>query len=104
MVGFIEFTPALKAWRPINTDDFMFIHYMVVYSKQDRDKGYGTLLINEAEKEAKKQNMSGLCTLTSKGAWITNKTIFEKHGFTEVDTKRRFELLSKKMECRHSQS
>ncbi|WP_296381563.1 GNAT family N-acetyltransferase [Winogradskyella sp.] len=96
MIGFIEFTEASKAWRPVNADGYMFIHCMVVQSKKDRNKGYGALLINEAEKEAKKNKMSGLCVMTSKGSWIANKTIFEKHGFSEVDRRGRFELLSKK--------
>lgn len=96
MIGFIEFIPASKAWRPVDANNFMFIHCMSVYSKQDRNKGYGSMLINEAEKEAKKNKMAGLCVMTSKGSWIANKTIFEKYGFTEVDKRGRFELLSKK--------
>ncbi|WP_299365581.1 GNAT family N-acetyltransferase [Winogradskyella sp.] len=96
MIGFIEFIPASKAWRPVDGDDFLFIHCMSVHSKKDRNQGYGTMLVQEAEKEAKKLNMSGVCVMTSKGSWIANKTIFEKFGFTEVDKKGRFELLSKK--------
>ncbi len=95
MIGFIEFMPASMAWRPVDADNYMFIHCMVVYSKKDRNKGYGKLLINEAEKEAKKSGMSGLCVMTSKGSWIANKTIFEKYDFIEVDQRGRFELLSK---------
>lgn len=94
MIGFIEFTHASKAWRPVDADNYMFIHCMVVYSKKDRNKGYGNLLINEAEKEAKKNGMSGLCAMTSKGSWIANKSIFEKYDFIEVDKRGRFELLS----------
>jgi len=96
MIGFIEFTPALQAWRPVNADNFMFIHCIVVYSKKDRDKGYGSMLINEAEKVAKANKMSGLCVMTSDGSWMVNKTIFKKYGFIEVDKRDRFELLSKK--------
>ncbi|TGV04352.1 GNAT family N-acetyltransferase [Flavivirga rizhaonensis] len=96
MIGFIEFIPASKAWRPINAGNFMFIHCMYIYSKKDRSRGYGKMLINEAEKEAKKHKMAGLCIMTSKGSWMANKTIFEKHGFTEIGKKGRFELLSKK--------
>ncbi|MCK0109476.1 N-acetyltransferase [Flavobacteriaceae bacterium S0825] len=95
MLGFIEYISANQAWRPVNAENFMFIHCLVVYSKKDRDKGYGSLLINEAEKETKKQQMSGLCVMTSDGSWIANKTIFEKYGFAEVDRRGRFELLSK---------
>ena len=95
MLGFIEFTPALQAWRPVNADNFMFIHCIVVYSKKDRNQGYGSLLINEAEKEAKANKLSGLCVMTSKGSWIADKTLFEKNGFTQLEKKDRFELLSK---------
>lgn len=96
MTGFIEYVSAEYAWRPIDADNFMFIHCMYVYSKKDRNKGYGTLLINEAEKEAKSNKMDGVCVMTSKGVWIANKSIFENNGFKEVDNRGRFELLSKK--------
>jgi N-acetylglutamate synthase-like GNAT family acetyltransferase len=96
MIGFVEFTPALQAWRPINADNFMFIHCIVVYSKKDRNKGYGSLLIEEAEKDAKALNLSGLCVMTSNGSWLADKTLFEKNGFIHIEKKDRFELLSKK--------
>jgi L-amino acid N-acyltransferase YncA len=95
MIGFIEFIPANKAWRPVKADNFMFIHCMYVYSKKDRNLGYGALLIDEVSKEAKAQNMKGLCVMTIDDAWITNKSIFKKEGFLEVDKRGRFELLSK---------
>jgi N-acetylglutamate synthase-like GNAT family acetyltransferase len=96
MLGFIEFTPALQAWRLVNADSFMFIHCIVVYSKKDRNQGYGSLLINEAEKEAKAHDLSGLCVMTSNGSWLADKTLFKKNGFIQIDKKDRFELLSKK--------
>lgn len=96
MVGFIEFVPAKKAWRPINAPDFMFIQCITVYSKKDRKKGYATLLIEEAIKEAKALGLSGICTMTSKGAWIANNDLFKKNGFNVLSKKERFELLSKK--------
>jgi len=96
MIGFIEFIPVIYAWRPIEAEKFMFVHCITVYSKKDRNKGYGSLLIDEAEKEAKARNMSGVCVMTSKGAWIADRSIFEKNDFKEVDSRGRFELLSKK--------
>ena len=95
MIGFIEYIPAVNAWRPVDANNFMFIHCMAVYSKKDRNKGFGALLIKEAEKDAKAKKMSGICVMTSHGAWIADKRIFEKHGFIEVDKRGRFELLSK---------
>lgn len=95
MIGFIEFIPASKAWRPVDADDFMFIHCMYVYSKKDRHLGYGSMLIKDAENEARVNNMSGICVMTSKGSWMANKTVFEKLGFNEIDKRGRFELLTK---------
>jgi GNAT superfamily N-acetyltransferase len=94
MIGFIEYIPSEFAWRPIIADKFMFIHCMYTASKKDRNFGYGTTLINEAIKDAKSQNMYGVCVMTSDGSWITNKSIFEKVGFIQVDKRGRFELLS----------
>lgn len=96
MVGFIEFVPANQAWRPIDAPEFMFIHCIVVYSKKDRGKGYGAMLINEAIKEAKDLGLSGVCTMTSKGPWVAEKDVFENNGFQQIEKKGRFELLSKK--------
>ncbi|TYA74193.1 GNAT family N-acetyltransferase [Seonamhaeicola marinus] len=95
MIGFMEYTPANYAWRPIDADNFMFIHCTYIYSKKDRSKGYGSMLIEDAETEAKANGMDGLCVMTSKGAWLADKTIFENNGFRHIETKDRFDLLSK---------
>jgi len=96
MTGFIEYTPAIDAWRPVDASSFMFIHCMVVHSKKDRNKGFGGILIAEAEKDARSRDMDGLCVMTSKGSWIADKRIFEQNDFIEVAKRGRFELLSKK--------
>ena len=96
MIGFIEYIPVANAWRPVNATNFMFIHCMYIYSKKDRNKGLGSMLIHEAEKDAKSKKMDGLCVMTSKGSWIADKRIFEQLGFSEVAKRGRFELLSKK--------
>lgn len=96
MLGFIEYIPASKAWRPIVAHNFMFIHCMYIQSKKERNKGYGARLIEDAENEAKANKMAGLCVMTSEGAWMANKRIFENYGFTQVDQRGRFELMSKK--------
>lgn len=66
-----------------------------IYSKKDRNKGFASILIEDAEKEAKANGMDGICVMTSNGSWLADKTLFEKNGFTKIDTKDRFELLSK---------
>lgn len=96
MIGYIEYVPAEFAWRPLEANDFMFIHCMYIYSKKDRNKGYGSMLIADCVSRAKEKGMAGVCVMTSKGPWIANDRIFGKNGFKEVDTMGRFELLCKK--------
>ncbi|MGB5430573.1 GNAT family N-acetyltransferase [Eudoraea sp.] len=98
MIGFIEYIPVINAWRPVAGNNLMFIHCMYVYPNKNKNKGYGSLLIKEAENEAIKQELAGICVMTSKGAWISDKRIFENNGFKQVDQKGRFELLCKKWE------
>lgn len=100
MIGFIEYVPVEKAWRPVDAEDYMFIHCMYVYSKKDRNKGYGSVLLEACEKDALSHGMSGVCTMTSKGSWMTDKDLFEKNGYTQVDERGRFDLLSKKWNAR----
>ena len=98
MIGFIEYIPVINAWRPVTGNNYMFIHCMYVYPNKNKNKGYGSLLIKEAENAAKNEKMDGICAMTSKGAWITDKRIFENNGFVQVDQRGRFELLFKKWE------
>ena len=95
MLGFIEYVPAKYAWRPIDADNYMFIHCIYIYSKKERGKGYGAMLIEDAEKAAKAVGLDGLCVMTSTGGWLANETLFEKNGFTQIETKDRFQLLAK---------
>ncbi len=95
MIGFIEYVPAENAWRPIDADNYMFIHCTYIYSKKERNKGYGSFMIDDVEKEAKARGLDGICVMTSKGGWLANKALFEKNGFEQVAAKDRFELLTK---------
>ena len=98
MLGFIEYAPAKNAWRPIDADNYMFIHCTYIYSKKVRNLGYGSMLLKDAEKEARAQGMDGLCVMTSSGGWLANKSIFLNNGFKQIAVKDRFELLSKSWE------
>ncbi|WP_396589879.1 GNAT family N-acetyltransferase [Allomuricauda sp. R78024] len=95
MIGFIEYVPAKNAWRPVDADNYMFIHCTYIYSKKERSKGFGSMLIQDAENEARTLGLDGLCVITSNGGWLANKTLFEKNGFQQIEAKDRFELLSK---------
>ncbi|MBT8312469.1 MAG: GNAT family N-acetyltransferase [Flavobacteriaceae bacterium] len=96
MAGFIEYLPGNVAWRPVNAESYMFIHCLFVYPKKYKNQGYGSALVREAEAVAGKAGYSGLCTLSSKGAWMSNSDLFMKLGFNSIAKRGRFELLCKK--------
>jgi len=97
-IAFIEYIPAEYAWRPVEADNYMFIHCMFTYSNAEKGKGYGSELICVCEEEAKQSGKRGVAVMTSKGVWITDKRIFEKQGYTQSDKKGRFELMCKKFD------
>ena len=96
MIGFIEYVPGQYAWRPIDAENYMFIHCIYIYAKKHRCKGYGRVLIEDAEGEARSLGMDGLCTMTSEGGWLANKQLFENNGFVESEAKDRFQLMVKR--------
>lgn len=94
LVGFIEYVPAEFAWRPVDADNWLFIHCIMVYPNKYRSSGAATNLINEAISEAKEKGLNGVCTMSSQGSWIATKQLFLKAGFEKADKKGRFELMS----------
>ena len=97
-IGYIEYVPADFVWRPVEAPGYMFIHCMFIYAKKDKEKGYGSFLVKACEEDAKKQNMKGVCVMTSNGTFIANKQLFIKNSFTEVDKLERYELMVKKFD------
>ncbi|MEP2934861.1 MAG: GNAT family N-acetyltransferase [Gilvibacter sp.] len=95
MIGFIEYVPAKNAWRPIDADNYMFIHCTYIYAKKHRNKGYGSMLLDAVQNEAKSIGLDGVCVMTSEGGWLANKNLFERNGFEQIEAKDRFQLLSK---------
>ena len=94
-LGFIEFIPSEFAWRPINAQNYYFIQCIVLFIKEAKNKGIATTLIKNCEQEAKQNKKSGICTMTSNGTWIANRTLFEKNGYAIADKLGRFELMHK---------
>ncbi|MDZ7846437.1 MAG: hypothetical protein U5L96_06555 [Owenweeksia sp.] len=95
-LGFIEYIPADYAWRPVHAPSFMFIHCTMVYPDKNKHQGHGSRLLEACEEDAEIRAMAGVCSLTSKGSWIATQDIFEKNGYGRVDSRGRFELMSKK--------
>ena len=95
-VGFIEYTPGEHAWRPVKAKGFMFVHCMYVYKNAHKEQGCGSMLLEACEEDARAQGMAGVCAMSSRGAWMADWRIFEKNGFTEVESQGRFVLMMKK--------
>jgi len=96
-VGFVEYIPGKYTWRAVEASGYVVIHCMMIISKKYRGKGYGTLLLEESLKGAKKENMHGVAVVTRKGTWMAGKELFLKNGFEVVDqAPPDFELLAKK--------
>jgi len=96
-VGFIEYVPAEFAWRPIEADEYLFIHCIMVYPNKYRSSGAASALVNEAIADARTMDKTGVCTMTSQGTWMATKKLFQKQGFSQVDKKGRFELMALKL-------
>lgn len=94
-IGFIEYVPAEMAWRPVKAPGYMFIHCLMISGRSEKQKGYGSQLIEACIADAQQQQKYGITVMTSKGSWITDKRIFEKHGFHQSDQRGRFELMTK---------
>jgi len=83
--GFIEYTPSEFSWRGIKAKNWMVIHCLWVIGK-NKNKGYGSQLIELCIQDSKKQGMNGVVSMASKkGGWLPNSKIFFKNGFKKVD-------------------
>lgn len=97
-IGFIEYIPAELAWRPVEANNYLFIHCIAVFAKETRNQNVGLSLIKECEQEARQLNKYGVCVTASKGTWMVDKRLFEKNGYQKVDELDRFELMTKKFD------
>jgi GNAT superfamily N-acetyltransferase len=96
--GMIEYIPGEYCWRPVEASGYMFIHCIFAGFKGIyKGKGYGSLLLKECVKDAKRRNMHGVAVVTRKGPFMAGKELFAKNGFEVVDTAPPdFELLVEK--------
>ncbi len=96
--GMIEYIPGEYCWRPVEASGYMFIHCVFVgFKRAYKGKGYGSLLVDECVKDARKENMQGVAVVTRKGSFMAGKELFVKNAFEVVDkAPPDFELLVKK--------
>ena len=94
--GFIEYIPGEYAWRAVDAKGYMFIHCIWITPNKNKKKGYGSLLIEECIKDAKKEGMLGVAVISSEGSFMAGKDVFLKNGFESVESaKPSFELMVK---------
>lgn len=96
--GMIEYIPGDYCWRPVEAKGYMFIHcIMSGFKKAYKGKGYGSLLLDECVKEAKKKKMHGVAVVTRKSSFMAGSQLFVKNGFESAGkAPSDFELLVKK--------
>ena len=94
--GFIEYVPGEYAWRAVDAKDYVFIHCIWFTPNKYKDKGYGSLLVEECIKNAEKQGKNGVAVITSEGSFMAGKNLFLKNGFKSVASEKpSFELMVK---------
>ena len=94
IAGFIEYIPGEFAWRGVSAKDYMFIHCIWVYPNENKQKGLGSVLIEETIRDAKRMNMKGVAVVTSDGSFMAEKDLFLKNGFKVVDEIKDLQLLA----------
>jgi ribosomal protein S18 acetylase RimI-like enzyme len=95
--GFMEYVPGKYTWRAVYVSGYMVIHCIAIMSRKYKGKGYGSLLVEQCLKDAKKEKMHGVAVVTRKGTWMAGKDLFLKNGFEVVDkAPPDFELLVKR--------
>jgi hypothetical protein len=98
--GMIEYIPGEYCWRPVEACGYMFIHCIFVgFKRAYKGKGYGSLIVDECVKDAKREKLHGVAVVTRKGSFMADKDLFVKKSFEVVDTMPPdFELLVKKFD------
>lgn len=95
-IGFIEYVSGEYAWRAVDAEGYMFIHCIWVTPNKNKRKGYGSLLVKECIKDAKKEGKYGVAVVTSEGPFMAGKDLFLKNEFKSVaKVKPSFELMVK---------
>ena len=96
-VGFIEYMPGEFTWRAIKAEGYMVIHCLWVVGR-GKGKGYGSRLVNECVKDARKAQKHGVVMVSSSKPWLAGKKLFLKNGFEVVDqAPPTFDLLVKRL-------
>ena len=92
--GFIEYAPGEFAWRAVSAKDYLLIHCLWVYANKNKRKGYGSDLVEDVIKDARKQRRKGVAVVASLGSFMAKKELFVKNGFEVIEERDGFQLLA----------
>lgn len=84
-VGSIEYIPGEYGWRGVRAAGYMLIHCLFMMKKDYKGKGYGSLLIEACEEDARERGMHGVAVVASKSTWMAGQEIFLKNGYELVE-------------------
>lgn len=93
---FIEYAPLERAFVPVNGSNYLYIYCLWVYGSF-KGNGYAKSLIEYCINDAKENDKSGVCILSSKKKkpFLADKKFLLKYGFETVDSiKNEYELLA----------
>lgn len=92
---FIEYAPLETAWVPVTGINYIYIYCFWV-SGSFKGKGHGKKLLEYCVEDAKRQNKSRICVISSKkkSPFLTDKRYMLKYGFEVVDAIGDYELLA----------
>ena len=84
---FIEYAPLETAWVPVEGENYLYIYCLWV-SGSYKGKGHGKELLEYCIQDARQQNKSGICVLSSKKKkpFLTDKKFVEQFGFQPVES------------------
>ncbi len=94
-IGFIEYVPGEFAWRAVEAKNYLFIHCIWISPNKQKNKGYGSFLIEDCIKDAEKQGKLGVATISSEGSFMASKDIFLKNKFESIEEQKPFNLMIK---------
>jgi len=84
--GMLEYIPGEYCWRPVEARGYIFIHCIFVgFKRAYKGKGYGSLLVDECLRDARRKNLRGVAVVTRKGSFMAGKELFLKKSFEIVD-------------------
>ena len=84
--GYIEYLPGEYAWRGVEARGYLFIHCIWTFYKEYKGKGHAAALLRTCVEDARETGMNGVAVVARDGPWLAGPALFEKAGFTAVDT------------------